>query len=844
MGRSVRGVALASALGAGVLTQVGAAEGFSYPGEAARLEHRLSLPDAAERSKAARELAQLPASSARPVILLALGDEDVSVRLAAAQAAASLRLRDVGALVIEWLVERDARLRQAATELLRFGPAPSAVEPLGRALSDVDQRVRLGAADALGAFGKGGELEDARGKAAVALLGHLDDSEPRVRVAVLDALGKLGDARAVLPLVSKLQDPEPEVRVAVARALGVIADGRATSALVVALGDRDGRVAAQVARALAWTGETSAEPSLLALAGGASDVAVRRASIRALGLMGRPEALTRLAELLAEPSVARAAEEALRSAGERAKNALQSCVNSPLGKTNAICARLLAVLAGAEAVPEIVEAQRRGVLEPASAVAALAGTGAPEAMVVALELLEHPEAPVRSAALAALVELLEMRGPDPRAAGPLIELYEGTPLPPSDREPFFRALGLSRAPEAATFLAGLAGATNHEMRLLAVRALGDVPSAAGDSALLSALADASGELRRAAALSLRASGGAESVRELISRFASLGGQDRSATALALGGPLSRANDERSTLLVGGLGARARLGGRDSLIEALGASGARSAADRELLRILDVGSNGDRAKVTAVAGSGAPRLPWLRRLALDGDPVVRAEASWGLGKSNESRDRELLLRGLQDVDGAVRVNSASALARSLRRAEIGSEGARIAESLCRALDDPLPAVRAAAILALSEVGATAEACRSARLVELLQDDASEEVRVEAARALARHPDARGAFERRRCSAFEPSPRVVDACVEPARVPAREPATTRAELAFVVLRPGAEPAPRVRYLAREAGVIRAGFTDRRGAFSYETASHGAALERPPVVLLDPGLLRPDQ
>jgi hypothetical protein len=130
---------------------------------------------------------------------------------------------------------------------------------------------------------------------------------------------------------------------------------------------------------------------------------------------------------------------------------------------------------------------------------------------------------------------------------------------------------------------------------------------------------------------------------------------------------------------------------------------------------------------------------------------------------------------------------------------------------------------------------------------LEWDSSEDVRRLAADVLADLGGARGAFQLRRCAAFEVSPDVAEVCLAQGRAAATsaKPAPTSArpsglpDLAVVVLRPGAEPAPRVPFVVLERGVIRAGTTDRRGTFAHEHVSHA---EQPPR-LLELGLLRPD-
>jgi tetratricopeptide (TPR) repeat protein/O-acetyl-ADP-ribose deacetylase (regulator of RNase III) len=63
-----------------------------------------------------------------------------------------------------------------------------------------------------------------------------------MRKAVAEALGNIGDLRAVEPLIAQLQDPEQGPRLAAVQALGQIGDGRATAALNKALDDRDAQV--------------------------------------------------------------------------------------------------------------------------------------------------------------------------------------------------------------------------------------------------------------------------------------------------------------------------------------------------------------------------------------------------------------------------------------------------------------------------------------------------------------------------------------------------------------------------------------------------------------------------
>src|SRR5262245_42843754 len=65
---------------------------LGWPDVPERVERGLLSPDPASRRTAARELSNLGASRAAPLVLKALGDADVEVRLAGAQSAVRLHI--------------------------------------------------------------------------------------------------------------------------------------------------------------------------------------------------------------------------------------------------------------------------------------------------------------------------------------------------------------------------------------------------------------------------------------------------------------------------------------------------------------------------------------------------------------------------------------------------------------------------------------------------------------------------------------------------------------------------------------------------------------------------------
>jgi HEAT repeat protein len=73
----------------------------------------------------------------------------------------------------------------------------------------------------------------------VVFLRNLTHERPEYRWGAADALGRLGDERAVEPLIAAMDDPDPRVRKKAAWALGQIGDLRGQRPLLAAMRDGD-----------------------------------------------------------------------------------------------------------------------------------------------------------------------------------------------------------------------------------------------------------------------------------------------------------------------------------------------------------------------------------------------------------------------------------------------------------------------------------------------------------------------------------------------------------------------------------------------------------------------------
>jgi HEAT repeat protein len=183
-----------------------------------------------------------------------LKDRNSDVRRSVAEALGKIGDARAVDTLIEALKDEDSYVRASvAWALGEIGDA-RAVSALIEALRDEDSYVRGGIAKVLGNLGWEPKSEEERvlyyiangdwdecvkmGAVAVEfLIERLKDRNSAVRIRVAEALGEIGDARAVDSLIESLKDRV--IRRRVAEALGKIGDARAVEALIEALKDWD-----------------------------------------------------------------------------------------------------------------------------------------------------------------------------------------------------------------------------------------------------------------------------------------------------------------------------------------------------------------------------------------------------------------------------------------------------------------------------------------------------------------------------------------------------------------------------------------------------------------------------
>ncbi len=203
------------------------------------LREWMEAPDADIRAAAARALGAI--GDPRPVgsLVRALGDSSASVRRAAVKALARLGAdpeigRSVAVPLLARLDDDDAEVRIAAAEALASMNDPRAVVPLVGRARDSAPEVRVAVYRALG------ELADRR--AAAALIQSLRDDDENARLAAIAALGRMRASSATPALRELAASRDARVAQAAVVALGrMVDDPGALDGLVEALARADTR---------------------------------------------------------------------------------------------------------------------------------------------------------------------------------------------------------------------------------------------------------------------------------------------------------------------------------------------------------------------------------------------------------------------------------------------------------------------------------------------------------------------------------------------------------------------------------------------------------------------------
>jgi HEAT repeat protein len=575
--------------------------------------------------------------------------------------------------------------------------------------------VRKDAAQALG------QLGDVR--AVEPLITALTDGDRTVREAAAQALGQLGDVRAVEPLITALTDSATTVRETAAQALGQLGDVRAVEPLMAALTDGDTTVREVAAASLGkldwqpagetggryWVvlkqwdkcvamGSAAVEPLLVALKD--SDSNVRQASAKALGQLGDAGAVGPLITVLRgkDKELSQTAVKVLVEIGIPSVSPLVTALRDPDKSVQQVAAEGLGKIGDTQAVEPLIAALEDSDSNVCQAAAgALGQLGDARAVEPLIAALDNPYWEVRKTAAEALGQL-----GDARAVKPLL----------------------------------VAAFREFNMREVATAALGQLGDAQGAKPLLvAALRDR--DMREVAAAALEKLGWQPDVSEAGAQYWIL--LRKWEKCVALGGvavePLIAALDDEVTDVrqaaaraLGRLGdARAAepliaaLTDRDSSVRGSAAQALGRLGDVKAVEPLIAALTDDDRTVPQAAAGALDKLGWQPDRTESGAAYWITRHQWDQCIQIGASAVTPLVATLQDKDESVRQAAAEVL---------GRIGEPAVEPLIAALNNPDSNVRHAAANALGQLG-------DARAVEPLMaalKDAIHLVRRSAARAL--------------------------------------------------------------------------------------------------------------
>ncbi len=639
------------------------------------------------RAGAAHALGALGETSAAIPLVEAMRDsrEDRDVKLACAEALGRINDADVIPLLCEQLgnVDEWSSPRIAAI-LTGFGA--QATEPLLGVLDHGESlNARVWAAQILG--------KSAARKAVPALRDRLHDRSEQMRLSAANALGEIGDVRAVRSLIDvSLRDPTPAVRAQAAQALGKLGDPEALPILVTALGDPEYWMRFRALEAIEQLKPDNIEMIELALGDTSPEVRRRAAlALERLGLLD--EAFSALASDDNAASIARERLTAVGRAGLSERFVRHLNDESPMIRRNT--AEILGEVGDSNHAAELEARLKDDDADVRRAATRALGSLAVESTVPSLiALLYESDSELADSAVSAL-----RRFPG-RQLAPFAELLGEALGAESDRTRVRAATVLQDVPgdevDDWLLVRGI-GDRFVEVRLAAVHALGERHCEPAVEAIGGLLADPYEPLRVEAARALSAIGGSRAVDLLLARMARAGRSQREAicrgiAALGfdeLGGALD--------ILLGDGDVNARIGAT----WVLGNTGVAEAVP--LLAALAIDSE---SRVRSSAAGALSKIPGGESFKVqrschdDPNQFVRAAVVNAIGARGSEADLEILEARIGDPDDYVRNRAVVAVGR------IGGE--RVSELIGADAANVGPAYRVLALGLCGEAHAIGDA----------------------------------------------------------------------------------------------------------------------------------------
>ena len=337
-----------------------------------------------------------------------------SLTSAAASYLSSLHVDGLAALLLPLVDAADAVVSASALRAIGASRDPAAVEPLLAKLASVEfPDARKG--DLVVALG---ELRDARAVDVLIRIAKGRDEDKTRRLYAADALGKIGDRRALPVLKSLFDEDDALLRAYSASALAAFGMGEALPSLLAGLRDSNARVRLQCTKALARplepAGASQVVPILQWKAENDPERSVRLESVRTLGAIADGPSVTFLEALLVNKVAALDFREtaltallARTPAAAGIRRAVEQEIAAKDQKPIEMIARVLSLAKGAELAPVWTRLlDGTGYLVRICGVRGLAANGVTAALARIGELAEKDPVPaVRTEASRALERL-------------------------------------------------------------------------------------------------------------------------------------------------------------------------------------------------------------------------------------------------------------------------------------------------------------------------------------------------------------------------------------------------------------------------------------------------------
>jgi len=245
----------------------------------ALLARGLFDPNGAVRIQAVEAVAERATEGWTEPLIECLSDPDTRVRSIAGAGLGKIGSRDALRAVMDHLSTQDRAFRESLTDVLARQGASEVLEliPQGDGGQDAALETRLAVVWALGKTGDPQAFD--------ALADWATDRDAQVRASVAGAVAKLPGQRAEEILTGMLRDPNERVRAAAVNALGAAGSVMCVDALLKGLNDPDMFVQRRIGVALGMVGGAKATVALDGLSEG-DDLRLRAYAYIGLGLLG------------------------------------------------------------------------------------------------------------------------------------------------------------------------------------------------------------------------------------------------------------------------------------------------------------------------------------------------------------------------------------------------------------------------------------------------------------------------------------------------------------------------------------------------------------------------------